>query len=109
MCACVVLCKKVHRSGLSTSDVLCPLFFVHCPFNILCPIVRGRLHIRICVRFSVQFGATDGLQSNLGYIFPEMCLLTVVMVVCVCDRIFSGADVPVDTEILIWFLSRFLP
>jgi hypothetical protein len=28
--------------------------------------------------------------------------------VCVCDRIFSGADVPGDTVIFNWFLSRFL-
>jgi hypothetical protein len=39
MCLCVVLSRKVHRAGLSNSYVLCPLFFVHCPFDVLCPIV----------------------------------------------------------------------
>jgi hypothetical protein len=47
-------------------------------------VVRGRLHIRIrvCIgkRFGVRFGANKGgLQSNLGSIYSEMCLQTVVM------------------------------
>jgi hypothetical protein len=76
---CVVPFRKVHRAGLSNSYVLCPLFLVHCPIDVLCPIVRARLHVPIKIQFGVRFGAKDGLQSNLGYIFPEMCLLTVVM------------------------------
>jgi hypothetical protein len=41
--------------------------------------VRGRLHVRIRVRIGVRFGAKAGLESNLGWVFSEMCLLTVVM------------------------------
>jgi hypothetical protein len=44
---------------------------------------RGRPHVRICIRigelFGVRFGAKGGLKSNLGSIFSEMSLQTVVM------------------------------
>jgi hypothetical protein len=51
----------------------------HNPNNFLR--VRGRLHVRICVRIGVRFVAKGGLKSNLGSIISEMCLQTVVMCV----------------------------
>jgi hypothetical protein len=38
-----------------------------------------RIRVQIRVRFGVRFGAKGGLESNLGSIFSQMCLQTVVM------------------------------
>jgi hypothetical protein len=61
------------------------------------------------------------LCSSRSYSLPKSTTCTVVksqfmglqlsrqiLSVCVCDRIFSGADDPGNTVIFNWFLSRFL-
>jgi hypothetical protein len=67
--------------------------------------LRGRLHVRFCVRiavrFRVRFPAKCGLLLNLGSIFPEMCLATVVMYVLktqtICMQMVRG---------IVWRIGR---